>query len=540
MARRKQKALFNLRTPEEFIACLIIGAPIILWFYISEHPLQGMLIIIAIVGIVFFLIVNAKKKRAAYLRWFYDRSRRIEELNSNKYIDPARTDAIEEAQKNGKAVEIGRENYSFEELRKAYGRIYESMEQLPQKGSTITNTESQALLGQYGVQAKCQPLILRTITENNGGYVFYVFPETVLAFVEGPEKIVFLAAYQPDALKVEFKKGGLDRAVVVQEKTQNHIRYYDKFNPIPDAQIIKSEWRVTNKDGSRSFKGGLLPENNPLTFRLLFGHLCLKFGDFYAEMAFSRARAVQDFVEQMSGNALSGFGRSRSIEADGRNNEGEVIGTRNETARLASWGSQTTKSEIYGEKSDSIYSRTSAVLEEKLVMLESAEEPEGVRNEQPRVQEGNKKAELTEEEARYRNREIAKAISDALNKIYKGKYEFKVYQVRKPREGWALQDAGVYTYKKDAQGIEYTIEFDLHTNIDIPKTDLKFSIWSKKKENVLSKYKNTVIKGKMREDGEGYSNTISRDYESMGTDGMKKQCAKDIYTLMKLIGMDEV
>ena len=68
-------------------------------------------------------------------------------------------------------------------------------------------------------------------------------------------------------------------------------------------------------------------------------------------------------------------------------------------------------------------------------------------------------------------------MRNALNKRYKGKYEFKVYQVRKPRTGWETYDAGVYSYVNDSDGNQYTIEFDLHTNLSIPRTDLKLSVW---------------------------------------------------------------
>ena len=131
-------------------------------------------------------------------------------------------------------------------------------------------------------------MAIRFTDENDGGYVFYAFPETVLAFVEGPEQVVFLAAYHPSALKITCNPASHRVQKVVQEKTQNPIRYYDKFNPIRDAEIISSQWKEVNKDGSRSFKGGLLPEHNPITYTLKYGKVVYKFGAVSAANAYSR------------------------------------------------------------------------------------------------------------------------------------------------------------------------------------------------------------------------------------------------------------
>ncbi len=573
MARkRKQQPLLHINpnNPMELVAALILAVPLLLWYYIKTHPVQGVFIIAGIVTFVIWFIAYKKKKRAEYLRWFYDRTRRLNELNLNDYIDRNTTKAIEDAIKSGKAVAIGNETGSFRSLREAYHALSQA-EDVVHTGDVLQLFTDATMSGQYGVVSKCSPLGFKYIGENNGGYAFYVFPETVLAFVEGPEKCVFLAAYYPEAISISYDEGYRQFSVVVQEKSQNHIRYYDKYKPVKDAEIMASQWQVTNKDGSRSFKGGLLPEHNPLIFKLRYGQLVLKFGGYSATTSFSNSRAVKAFVNEFK-NCGRG-GRSRASAGLGRSTvtDDAFVGTG--PARTQSRGveprrqverdtprrdsidryPETRRTSTVDEDAakDSTFSRTTAQAPREETVpskpnqtstrddSHSSTPPNPTPNTASQQGTPEKKdGGLTEDQARTRNRDVAKATVDVLNKKYAGKYDFKTYQVRKPREGWGLQDAGVYTYVTDAAGNQFTIEFDMITNLSIPQTELRFSIWGKTKEMVAARYKTAVSKG-MKVSGEGYGLVIKRDYESLSPASMAAAFEKDCLTLMKLIDIDD-
>ena len=555
-----------ITSPFEAVVVLILGAGICLFNYIKEHPIVGVILGGVIVTFVVLAVYYRKKKWEEYLKWFYSRSRRLEELNANDLIDLNFTKAIEEALKTGKAVPIGEETASFGEFRSAYQGVWNCLGR--KQGSETLVSQGQAMNGRNGVTPKCEPIVFKYVGEHNGGYAFYVFPEATLAYVEGPEKTVFLAAFKPQALNILSEETSYEYKQVVQEKTQYEIRYYDKFNPIPDATIISSHWEVENKNGSRSFKGGLLPEHNPLHFNLQHGAINFHFGDYEMRTVFSNYSAVEelaDYAEDYSKGRIyrkpANFSRNISSSVT-KQRPGEsdldvinrVLDSLDEPEERIE-----EKPKVSANKTNDIFGRTDVSLERRKVVQAQAngsiveEKPKAVVSEEPIKKEPDVKIDipqqskpeiieeknsLTEESARSRNREAAKAVVDALNKKYNGIYDFKVYQVRKAREGWGVQDSGVYTYTTDNQGNQYTIEFDLHTNLDIPKTDLKFSVWGKTKELVAERYKVTVTKGKMHVDGEGYSCTINRQYEGISQASMIAQFEKDVFTLMKLIDLD--
>ncbi len=578
MARQKKYApLIQPKTPLETVIVLILLLPCCLWGYVKENPVQGTLVIAAIAGIIVFIVQRNKKKRAEYLKWFYNRERRIKELAGDAYIDIDLTNKISEAARAGKTVVCGKDFIHYNGMEYWWEMTNQSHRICVEGGDQISSQDKgEALSGKYGVSVNKgrDPIVFRCIGENQGGYVFYIFAETVLAFVEGPEKTVFLAAYSPKLIKLSYESVSKVISTVVQEKTQYDIRYYDKFNPIPDAAVIRSQWKVTNKDGSRSFKGGLLPQNNPLTFELLFTKIHFRIGNYYAAMSYSCDK-------DNPVNFVDDYEHFTSVWDKGLTHVWDDTAGETRESYYASMSSSTNYDSVVDEEEDSAlddseeiaasaFSRTDAEIndqapiEEKpyVVEEETAVEPQVAIASNPEpVNESSTEAktpksstepiieeEKTEEElnidgetesVRVRNREIAKKAVDALNRTYPDKYDFKTYQVRKPRENWNLQDAGVYTYVDDKEGNQYTIEFDLITDLKIHKSAVRFSIWGKTKELVAEKYKITVSKGKMNVNGDGYTVLIKRDYESMSEADISANFTKDCLTLMRLVSYDD-
>lgn len=291
---------------------LFIAIPIAIIMFFKEHvELAIILGVILLVSIV--LVIFAKRaKRASYLRWYYDRDRRIAELNLNSYLDEQITNEITNAQADGKAVNIDKSNILFNDVVDAYEMLMKSNEIVNGNDKLVIDYLTEEVINKFKINATSTPFVFKYIGENNGGYAFYVFPEIILTFLEGPENKIFIAAYKPSALKmtctaVSVKKGN----IVVNDKTQNSIRYYDKYNPIKDAEIISSGWKVVNQDGSRSFRGGLLPQNNPLHFILKYGKITITMGDYSMETSFSRYKYARDFVKLYS-DYIMNIGESKS------------------------------------------------------------------------------------------------------------------------------------------------------------------------------------------------------------------------------------
>lgn len=277
MARRNRST--NPITVADILGVLLVCA----FFLLLKHlPWLLFTIVAVIIGAIVI-------KRRKYLRWFYDRDRRIAELNADDYMDTALTEAILQAAAEGSAVAVGENNPALDKVKESYELLLESCDILHGDAELSSENTDRALIPENGIVAENEPMILRFIGENKGGYVFYVFPETILAFLEGPQQVVFLAAYSPAALSLSYKPGSHTLPpVVVEEKSQRPIEYYDRYCPVPDGHIISSRWEVTNKDGSRSFRGGLRPENNPLHFTLKYSQLVVEFGDYSVTTAFSR------------------------------------------------------------------------------------------------------------------------------------------------------------------------------------------------------------------------------------------------------------
>lgn len=285
---------------------LLLAIPVAIFMFLKEHiwiaVLIGVLIIAAVVGVN----IAKKKNFDAFLRNFYDRNRGMAQLNADSYIDLKLTEAIINAMDNKLAVTVGKKDPAFQEMLETTKQVFLSQDAihsgtvlscLPSKtvASTINNYHgfwANPMKDGFGIEPACDPIIIRSSDRDYRGYVFYVFPETVLAFLEGPEQVVFVAAYKPEALALSSCIYRKNISTIVYEKSQKEIRYYDRFCPVKDAPILSSKWEVTNQDGSRSFKGGLLPEHNPLHFELKYGTLAVRFGDYSVSSSFSRFDAV--------------------------------------------------------------------------------------------------------------------------------------------------------------------------------------------------------------------------------------------------------
>lgn len=552
MARRKSKKDNGLGG-----LAVLLAIPVAIYNFFKENVWLAILIGIVVVAVVVGVIVAKKKKRAAYLRCFYDRDRRIAELNADTFMDIALTDAIMQAAANGSTVAIGREDAALNSVKDAYKLVLQSSDILQSDAALSAQNTGRALIAANGIEPKSDPMILRYVGENNGGYVFYVFPDTILAFVEGPEQVVFIAAYNPAALFLSC--GTLRytlRPQVIPDKTQNPIRYYDRYCPVRDAQIISSRWEVTNKDGSRSLRGGLLPENNPLHFTLKYGKLTVKLGDYSVDTSFSRydptmlltvahnkfkdgTGAETTKTEPVKAQSTPAKPAPATPKTEKQELVERMTSAINKKAQDNVFTSVTTQQEAEKAAMPSVFVTTNTSLEEEddtnvIAAVEATATAEDKKTVQPEIIPSvppTAKKPISIDDARYRNRMIANKIVQELNQAYKGQYDFKVYQVRKPRSDWAMQDAGIYTYIKGDAGNEYTIELNIRTDVENVKTELEFYVWSKQADLVKVRYAELIAVHNMKLKSTGYHFVGQTDYESESQITMENALRNDVTAL---------
>lgn len=256
-----------------------------------------------------------------------------------EYIDVSMTEKIKKhiRQRTSDFLEIeeeSNENFlAFEELRFLYEELLSCDDTLGPYfcyGNALVDdkTEVSKILSDLRIKVtSCMAFSLRdkhSINVHNETrhkkYYIVVFSNTVLLFIDPCNKpVTFLCALKTTAFQVSFQTKTIERTVTVHETSREPVAYYKKFNPVPDSKILSLNWETTNRDGSRSFRGGLKPENNPLHFSLEYGAVTLRICSADIEYGFSNSGLAKTFAEAYS----KYFERQITGSADGGAKQGE-------------------------------------------------------------------------------------------------------------------------------------------------------------------------------------------------------------------------
>ncbi len=303
------------------------------------------------------------------------------------------------------------------------------------------------------------PIVVRFENNKRRGYSFIIYPFETFAYVSGAFGTKFIACYKTS----EFFDAKIDnirytKSVIVYEKTQNSIECYYHYCPVKDATILGStNWQVTNKNGSRSFKGGLLPEHNPLIFRLRYGLVIFKFGNYKEMVSLSNCRCVEDFEEYYKESYF------RMVWFSAKPSDVEILSEQNDE-EFSETEQQVLKSEVTYNPTDYISSVNAGLAASTVESAMYENENSEIEEETPEINSEDDSEEenlpLSLDELRARNKRIFKMTCDKLNESKcLGGNEFKVYQCRKDYDIWKKTDAGVYTYIQD-----YCLELNIHSN----------------------------------------------------------------------------
>ena len=257
-----------------------------------------------------------------------------------EYIDSSMTEKIKKhiRQRTDDFLEIeenSNENFlAFEKLRCLYEDLLSCDDTVSPyfcHGDALLDDKAEAskILSDFRIKTtSCMAFSLRdehSVKVNNATmyrkYYVVIFSNTILVFINPCNKpIAFLCALKTTAFNVSFKTKTMERTVAVHETSREPIEYYKKFSPVPDSKILSLNWEVRNRDGSRSFRGGLKPENNPLHFYLEYGVVTLRICSASLEYGFSNSDSAKMFAETYS----KYFDSQKSISADNGLKQGEL------------------------------------------------------------------------------------------------------------------------------------------------------------------------------------------------------------------------
>lgn len=115
-----------------------------------------------------------------------------------------------------------------------------------------------------------------------------------------------------------------------------------------------------------------------------------------------------------------------------------------------------------------------------------------------------------ENEFRWKNRELCKAIKDKIEKIYKD-IDVKVYQPRKNHEYWKRQNACVY-HHFEVNNLILDIELQIFTNLDtkVSNMNIKIACYNANDENMA--YLKTILEDNKEYLGKYSRNEIDNSY----------------------------
>lgn len=233
------------------------------------------------------------------MEYLMSRTNGLRTIHAEKHIDLELTEKILTAISNREKTELDSDCDELRKVHIAYNQLLDSeVIGYPDKLFATNADELEASIAHAkGVCAKLSPIVMKYYDKNRIAFSFHIYPHRVLVYLENSFASTFVAAYYNDILKLRCTEYLFNaEPVVVNEKSKEPMEYYNKFCPVSNTEIVGSHWKVTNKDGSRSFRGGLSPENNPLYFTLRFGTLAIDVGSFHGKTTFSRYRSVVEFV----------------------------------------------------------------------------------------------------------------------------------------------------------------------------------------------------------------------------------------------------
>lgn len=291
MARKSKKQ----QEAEGVVVLIAIAGGILMFLW--EHKGWVILILLIIAGIRSCLVRRQTKLHRMVLDAHYDRERLMDQLGGREKLEAELTEKITRAMDGGPEVTVGRKDPWLDEFHENLNAVFSSKE-LKITGPHRISYCPTAAFPLNRVSFPDPPLVVRMTDDQSDRYFeIAVIPEALLVVYCGPQRRVFLGAFDLQLFRLSVNQEIVRKTVVVHDQSQLPIEDYAKYNPVPEAPILSSQWTWENKDGKRSFRGGMLPKNNPLLFDLSFAQVTVQLGALSSQIRCSRLQAAVALAE---------------------------------------------------------------------------------------------------------------------------------------------------------------------------------------------------------------------------------------------------
>ena len=461
------------------IGVVVIGIGYAIYNFIVEHKTQAILVAAAVVGLIVLLIIAKKIRIKRYWNWYFSRDRGLADISSQEYRLEEETAAA--LSRTARRI-TGCQSANYTYLKDALNQAYQSdeilvLENNTSKGKyTSDGFSSSTLLNSINVTTDGEAIGVYCKVNEDGGYHFIILPNIIYAFITGGRRYSFVAAYDQKMLKVD-----LDH--INYRKEYHHITdmshqprsYFLKYCDVKDSKAVAAGWQYETKNG---YRDGRRQGNNFFIVKFSYTTVNYSWGKLQTTTAFS-CTAVYALIW----DAFKVYKEmDRSSSTVPLLTEEKVEDKCDSSEKIASDNGRTPTSEA---KTDTYEEAVSERIELKPISCD---------------------------EARAKNRAAAKVMQDEMNSLYGSDPEFKVFQVRKERDNWKLQDSEIYAYfEKD--GVRVCIEFIFRTALENGITKLEYKLSADDESVLKSHYQRIFDKYKMVQNGSSYSVVFDNDFQ---------------------------
>ncbi len=480
MARRKR----NKASEGGGIVFALAGIGYGIYNWIVGHKDIVIIVAGAVIAFIILLIIAKRIRIRKYWAWYFSRERGLEELGTRFLLQEETNAALN---KRSNSIE-GCRDAKYMELCSALEQAYKSDEIVWLEGNNVKYRNSKSpyigeeLIDSINIQADGKAATVYCKTDEDGGYTFVLLPNAIYAFITGDNAFTFVGAFEKSALSITTVHMNYSKTYThITDMSHKPSSFFLRYCDIHDSRVAAAGWQYETKDG---YRDGRRQGNNYFMVKFIYARADFTFGDLSSSAAFSCTD---------SGDMIrSGLAAYRKMKIH--------------KAVVPKVENKTTNDDIL------------AVVTQTRPQLQNTNAGEMNTSDKTLTKSGS----ISCEEARSRNREIAKSLQDRLTKEYPD-LEFKVFQIKKQREDRNLQDASVYTYLLDGSS-RYCIEYNVKTNLESGSTVLEYILTADDEVLQGRACQELIQQNQMEKVGSSYRKVFEFDYS--------KDCSDDPITHM--------
>jgi len=485
MARRKS----NKAGAGGGIVILLAGVGYGIYNWVVGHKEIVIIVAIAIIAFIVLLIVAKRIRIQKYWKWYFSRERGLEELGTQYLLQEETNDALN---KRSQSID-GCLNTKYKEMCSAVKRAYNSDEIVWLEGNNVKYRNAKSLyLGEnlidsLNIRADGDVATVYCKTNEDGGYSFVLLPNAIYAFITGDNAFTFVGAYEKSALRLNTDHMHYSKTYTnITDMSHQPRGYFLRYCDIHDSRAAAAGWQYETKDG---YRDGRRQGNNYFIVKFIYSRADFAFGNMTSRAAFSCTDSGDLMSSELATYKKMRISKAPAPKVTNRKTDDDIL---------------------------------AAVTQER-PQIQTSNTGKKERIEQTTREALIKSGSISCDEARSRNRDIAKSLQGRLSKEFSD-LEFKIFQIKKQREDRDLQDASVYTYLRDGAS-RYCLEYNIKTNLDSGATVLEY-ILTADDDNVLQGEicQNLIRQNQMKKVGSSYRTVLEVDYS--------KDCSDDPITHM--------